>query len=344
MRQRTGSEWITRSTILFAALLTTHAAHADVTIQLSPQGQTYAMQLGIDPAELETQLEGKITDVFQLANINGMLRGFTDATSFSARGIGVDYASDPKSALFGVAANVAAAGDFRDKDRPTGGIAASIALMAGLNLSAWNHPRWTVYANGFYQGGSTDQLEGKITCLGAHVQYQIIPPSESGGTGAVVRWLGLSANSGIEFTRWSLGAGSDGVLSDFEIAGNGEDQAITYDATGRFDLTSTATTVPVEVTTGLRIALIAAVYVGAGVDVTVGKSTIATGLSGPLRAGDMEIGTASISASGSNSASPASARALAGVQLNLWKLKLFAQANASMIPAVSFGLGARLVF
>ncbi|MGE0547933.1 MAG: hypothetical protein AB7O24_00875 [Kofleriaceae bacterium] len=330
--------------VVFAALLTARAGHADVTIQLSPQGEAYAMQLGIDPNELAMQLEGKITDVFQLANVNGMLRAFTDATSFSARGIGVDYASDPKSAMFGVAANVAAAGDFRDEARPTGGLAASIAIMAGLNLAEWNHPRWTIYANGFYQGGSTDQLEGKITCLGAHVQYQLVKPTESGGAGTIVRWLGLSANTGIEFTRWSLGAGGDGVLSDFEIAGNGEEQAITYDADGRFDLKSTATTIPFEVTTGLRIALIAAVYVGAGVDVTVGKSTLAAGLSGPLTAGDTEIGTATIGESGSNSASPASARGLAGVQLNIWKLKLFGQVNASMIPAVSLGFGARLVF
>ncbi|MGE0872520.1 MAG: hypothetical protein AB7P03_28450 [Kofleriaceae bacterium] len=57
-----------------------------------------------------------------------------------------------------------------------------------------------------------------------------------------------------------------------------------------------------------------------------------------------QIGTAEIAASDSNSGSPASARGLAGVQLNLWKLKLFAQANMSMIPAVSLGFGARLVF
>src|SRR5688572_5093829 len=100
--------------VLVVGVFATRTAGAEVTIGLNGQGMTYAQQLGISTAELEDQIQAEIDDKYATANIDGFLKAFTNATSFSARGIGVDYASAPSHLLFGVAVSVAAAGEISD--------------------------------------------------------------------------------------------------------------------------------------------------------------------------------------------------------------------------------------
>jgi len=321
-------------------------AQSSVTVQLSPEGNALAQQLGVSAGDLAAQIKTRVDDAYQTANVDDFLEAFTDATSFSARGIGVDYASAPRGFIAGIAANVAAAGDenIRSEERPTAGLAANLAVMIGMNLSEWGYPRWTVFANGFYRNAEAERLDGTITSAGAHVQYNVIPPSKDAGAKTFMRWIGLSVTSGLELTRWKLGSGGSTLSTDFTV-GSGQNTApLILDSVGRLDLSSTAVTVPIEVTTGIRVALLATLYVGAGVDFTVGRSTIDSSLDGTLFTTDgRNVGTVEIDAAGSNNGSPGTARILAGVQLNLWKLKLYGQVNASQAPAASIGFGLKFV-
>ncbi len=333
----------------FLALLVPAIAHADatVTVTLSPEGDMLAQQIGVTPAELAMQMKGQIDAAYQANHVDTFLQSFTDATSFSARGIGTDYGSAPSGFLAGIAVNVAAAGnaDITSGEAPTAGLAANIAVMVGQNLAEWNHPRWTVFANGFYRNAQTERLDGNILSAGAHIQYRLLEPTDGGGAGTAVRWLGLSVTSGIELTRWKLGAGGKSISTAFDVSGSMGSAGLTLDSIGRFDLTSNAVTVPLELTTGLRVALIASVFVGAGIDLTVGNATIDASLDGTMRTSDdREVGTVNILATGDHPGSPGAGRILAGAQVNLWKLKLGAQVNVSLTPAASVGLFARFVF
>ncbi|MBA3818347.1 MAG: hypothetical protein H0X17_05605 [Deltaproteobacteria bacterium] len=324
------------------------AAHADATVgvELSPDGMVLASQLAITPEQLAAQIKQEIDAAYQTNDVDGFLRDFTDATSFSARGLGADYGSTPRGFLAGIAGNVAAAGNsnVRTGDAPTAGLAANLAVLLGMNLREWNHRRWTVYVNGFYRNAATEDLDGNILSLGAHVQYRVMTPTDSDGPGTALRWLGLSVTSGIELTRWNLGSASESLATDFEVRGEGGTANLDYDAMGRFDLSSTAITIPIEATTGVRLALLLSVYGGVGVDLTLGQSAVAANLAGQLRTGDgRDIGTVTIDADGSRSGSPVAIRLLAGIQVNLWKVKVFVQANASATPAASVGLGVRFV-
>ncbi len=321
-------------------------AQATVTVNLNAEGEQYATALGITPQDLADQVREDVDRAYQASNLKSFLRSFTDATAFSARGIGVDYGSVPTGFMAGIAANVAAAGDddvFED-GRPTAGLAANVAVMLGLNLKNWDLPKWSFYVNGFYRKGSTDQLTGGITSAGAHVQYRIIEAANTDGASKAVRWLGLTLTSGIEFTRWNLETKPDGVETDVDIIGSGANADLVVSSTGRFDLTSTATTVPIEVTTGFRLAVLASVYFGVGTDLSVGESTVDAGLSGTITTNDnRDLGTVAVNGSGDGSASPAALRALVGAQLNLTALKIFAQANLSAVPAASIAFGLRFV-
>jgi hypothetical protein len=337
-----------RAVVVLALVLGSTAAHAQVSVdvQLNAEGQALANQLGITSAELAMRIQDRVNDAYDAQNVDGFIRSFTDATAFSTRGLGVDYVSMPKNLILGVGGNfaIAASGDFNAEQRPTAGLAANVSFMAGLNLADYDAPRWTLFANGFYRKATLNSLRGGITTAGLHAQYRIIEPqADEGVTTKAIRWTGLDLTSGLEFTRWNLGI-DDEITTPFGVEGTspGTGANLTLESTGTFNLSSTAMTVPVEISTGLRIALLVSMYVGVGVDFTASSGKLTTDLNGNLITEDnRNIGTTTITGGGDNSGSPVAARVMTGAQLNLWKLKIYVQLNASATPAASIGAGIR---
>ncbi|HEY5927153.1 MAG TPA: hypothetical protein VIV11_35940 [Kofleriaceae bacterium] len=334
-----------RRAVIVVVLLLAAPVHAQVAVavQLNPEGEMLASELGISSQDLATRIQTRVNEIYSASNVDGFLRSFADATAFSMRGLGVDYASDPESLILGVGANfaVAASSDVTAEERPTAGLAANIAFMAGYNLASQDAPRWTLFGNGFYRKGSTESLRGGITSFGLHAQYRVMNPQKDEGTAKLLRWIGIDLTGGLEFTRWNLDV-EDTIETDFSVQGSSGNAALTLTETGTFALSSTAMTVPIEVSTGVRIALLLSVYVGAGVDLTVGTGKLNANLTGTMRTEDnRDIGTTTITGGGENNASPLAARILAGVQLNLWKIKVYAQINGSATPAASLGFGIR---
>ncbi len=321
-------------------------AQVTVTVNLSPQGQQLATALGTTPADLAMKIQNQVDTAYDTANLNGFVRSFADATTFAQRGLGVDYMSLPGSFILGVGGQVALAtdGDLNPSQSTTAGFAANFSIMLGLNLKEWGHPRWTLYVNGFYEKGSTDRLNGAITTAGGHIQYRLVDPQRDQGVGAaILRWTGIDITSGVEFTRWSMGA-NDTITNDYTVQAGTGSTDLSVASTGTFDLKSNALTVPIELTTGLRIVELISVYGGVGFDFTEGKADLDANLTGAMKTPDgTNVGTVTISGTGSNTASPGNFYGLAGVQLNLWALKIFSQVNLSPEPAASLAFGVRLV-
>ena len=308
-------------------------ARADVTVDvtLTPAGTAMARQLGVSADDLAQRLHDRIDSV--VGTDGASLQAFSDAAVLSSHGLGVDYVSVPESLIVGVAANAASSsGDLAALDRPIGGLAANIAVMAGLNLSPFGHGRWTVYGSGFYRAATFDGIDGAITNGAAHVQYTVIPATAD----RVARWTGLELTTGLEMTRWTLGS-ERAMGTTFSVEG----QPIGYDMTGHFQLASSSLAVPVELSTGVRVAVVS-VYAGVGLDLVQGHGTIDAQLTGPVHDMDgRELGTVTITGHDSHGASPFAARALAGVQLEAWKLKVFGHVNAAADSATSVGIGVR---
>ena len=321
-------------------------AHAQsaVTVMLSPQGQALAAQAGISESDLAGRIKDQVDNAYDIEHVDKFLRAFGDATSFAQHGIGVDYMSEPGSFILGIGAQVGIASqdELTLDSRPTnGGAAANASVMIGYNLKDSGAPRWTLFANGFYENGSTDSLNGKIVTGGFHIQYKLVQAQDDGGAAAILRWGGIDLTTGVEFTRWTLGANKT-ITQTFNV--DGISQQLQLDSNGKFDLTSTAGSIPIELTTGFRILELLSFYVGAGFDITGGKSTVDGDLTGNVTTPDKtNIGTVHITETGNNTSSPGTFRGLAGVQVNLWKLKVYSQVNVSQLPAASIGFGLRLV-
>ncbi|HEY1814354.1 MAG TPA: hypothetical protein VGG74_18510 [Kofleriaceae bacterium] len=321
-------------------------AQATVTVNLSPQGQALATQLGTTPADLAAKIQSQVESAYDIGNLPGFIRSFADATTFAQRGLGVDYMSLPNSFVLGVGAQVALAtdGDLNPSQSTTAGFAANVSVMLGVNLGKWDHPRWTLYANGFYENGSTDRLNGSIITAGGHVQYRLVDPQRDKGVeAAILRWAGIDITTGVEYTRWVFGA-NDTITNDYTVAAGTGSTDLTVSSTGQFDLKSNALTIPIELTTGFRILEVVSIYGGIGFDFTEGKADLDANLNGTMKTSDgTSVGTVTIVGGGNNTASPGNFYGLAGVQLNIWALKIFSQVNASPEPAASIAFGIRLV-
>ncbi|HRC57340.1 MAG TPA: hypothetical protein PKU97_15510 [Kofleriaceae bacterium] len=327
-------------------------ATAEVKISFNADGQRLAEELGLDVEGFRQDVTDKVSDALQLSEVQRFLRSFADASSFSNRGIGVDYASNSDRYILGLAANIAVSADLGDEDDgdvPTVGLAPNFTLMGGVNLAPWHHPEIVVFGNLFHTSSDSGSLHGGITSVGLHAQYKMFTPTR-GLKRYLVQWGGLDFTGGVEFARWKLGLRGE-LSHDFEFTGAADTAStVTAAVTGRFDVGATTVTMPLEVTTNLRFLYVASLYVGMGLDVQAGRASIGAGTTGTLRATRPDapdtvetIGEVSASASGSNSPSPVGYHLLLGLQANLWRLKVFAQASVRPISDVSVAAGLRVV-
>ncbi len=324
--------------LVAAATTSARADDATVTVTLTPQGQALAQDLGTSEAELIQRVQDKVTALYQLANLASLLTAVGNASSSANRGLGVDYATRAGEIVFGVVGVGAAAGgpEFGNSKVSSGDII-NLGLFAGASLTRWGLPELAVFANGYYETQTVDQLTGHLLTLGVHVQWRALP---SRG-----RWIGLDVTSGLEYSREQVGA-EQPVSTHFTVQGDtpGESRNLALTSTGTLTLAARTITVPVTVTTGMRLGALE-VYTGGSLDFTSGSTTITAGLDGQLATTDDQtpVGTLVISATGGVSASPVILRALAGLQLDFWHLHIYAQGDLSQVASgVSFGVRVRL--
>ena len=316
---------------LAAALLVLAPALArgdssSVSVTLTPAGQQLASDFGDSEATLIQKVQDAITNIYQTARISSLLDAFVSTTEFANRSLGVDYDTRPSELMIGVVTDGALDSDeaFRTGGHLTTGAIVNLAVMAGVNFGRWDHPRWSVFANGFYESGSLKGLDGHLLTAGAHVQYKAI----QGTAPSAARWIGLDVTSGLELSRWTLGEGAP-IVTSFTLQGTtpGESRNLTLTSVGTLSLVATTFTIPIEVTTGIRLLDTVAIYAGGGVDVSAGSSTITAGLAGDLTITQdgTPVGNVQITASGDQSAPLFAVHALAGLQLELPHFQFFVQ-------------------
>ena len=298
--------------VLFVVATAT-SAHADATVEvtLNQEGAQLAADLGISVPELAQEAEDRVDELYRVQRIDELLRAFADTAAFAQRGLGADYDVDPGDILIGAAIG-AVHGDVAigTKNELLGGSVMNVALLAGVNLKQ----RWTLFANGFYEKTTIHGLEGHLLTLGAHAQYQVLPARDA--------WTGLAATSGLEYARWSVGNVSE-IESHFDERGT----TVHMSSTGTLTVLTTTVSVPLEISTGVRLARVISFYIATGLDLTAGTSEITAQLDSVLMIGAERrvIGHALITGRGENSPSPVSVHALGGIGLHLRHARVFVQ-------------------
>jgi hypothetical protein len=313
---------------------------ATVTVTLNQQGQELAADLGLSVPELVATAEAKIDELYKVSRIDELLRAFANTAVFAQRGLGIDYDVDPNDILIGAGvAGVHADIAIGTTNTLLGGSIINYSLMGGANLGRWQHPRWTVFANGMYATTTIRGLQGHLLTVGAHVQYQLVPPTQPGKA----RWTGVAATTGIEHARWTVGTVSS-IESRFIAQGPAERASIHMSTTGTLDVLTTTYSLPIEVTTGARLLGVLSVYTGGGLVLTTGDSTITAQLNSQLsiNADMLPVGTATIVGSGQNEPSTAMVHWIIGADIHTRHARVFAQ-GAFAPGELSISLGLRMV-
>ncbi len=337
-----------------AALASDAFADGNVSVTLTPEGQDLADSLGIDVGDFQTSLNDKLSDAFDTFRPKEYLRAVSDAVAFSNRGIGVDYASGSKRFEVGVAGNVSLAlGDQGlgeiDADRPVAGVAPNFSLMVGWNLEEFGYPAVTVFGNGFHHSADIGDFNGSATNAGAHAQVRLFRNRGGGNLRKLVfLWGGVDITSGIEYTRLSLSLQNE-IDTKLPIDGN-MPLDVLLTSRGKYDLTATALTLPIEATTSVRAFYFFWLYGGVGADLQLGGSSVDAQLDGTMVATDpntqqeVEVGTATVQVSEDSGPSIGKLRFLAGLQAEVLFAKVFVQANLLPDRGAGVAFGVRAAF
>ncbi len=340
------------------------AAEVNVRIQETPAAAQFARQAGLDVATLEGEVRREMENLFQTYRVADYLRSFGDAQAFASRGMGVDYVSNFRAAMVGVAGNLSLnveRGYLPQNTRtrpPAGGVSTNATVMAGVNLDFFGLAPVTLFGNYFNRSGRVEEFDADLSNWGVHAQVKLWGARGEGWLQTLLRWGGVDLTTGVERARLRLALAQD-WRRDIPVGQAGQtgdtSPVVAVNSTGRFVLDMHTLSVPIEVTTSVRLLYILGLYAGFGFDWQVGGgSSLALDLDGTMigrdasgrQPGQFDLGTATVDASEAVDASPGRLRWLAGLQINVWVLKVFAQLNlATQDPVIaSVALGARVAY
>jgi hypothetical protein len=338
-----------QTTVVRAALAAILGAWAplaraqEVTVHIDDK---VARQAGIDPTQIEQSLGAAVSDNLRLADFQPFMEQMANASVTATKGMGADYATNPQRFVvgfgFGTAINAAGAGFTRGGTIPEGGFALQMSALVGVNLGIGAEDdsplrRFVVYGNAMKGGAGLDPFHGELFNYGGHLQVKLLKSRDT----TAAEWGGLDFTAGYEFASFSMNLQHELPIPTGQV---------TWKATGDFDISSTAASVPLELSTNVRV-LVFSAYGGAALDINEGsEATSSLSLSGPITADvagqTYTVGDATVSKVDTGIGNFLQPRFFGGLQLDIAPFKLYGHLNLGMdqdFQHVSFGghVGAR---
>jgi hypothetical protein len=216
-------------------------------------------------------------------------KGMSNANTISAAGMTTSYAPVFKNILVGV--SVSAGADLGSKNftdfknisknpEQFRGFGGQAAILLGLSASNFVNSSWikdhplNFYLSGFSIQKNLDKVDAKYMGAGLGVQYKLINEKNWGARS--LKWTGIELGSGIMYSKLDIAA-SIPLNDNFSVDNSGTslDVSIT-DASALLNANVKTFSIPLELSTGLRIAYLLKIVGGVGADISFGK-TLGTG-------------------------------------------------------------------
>jgi hypothetical protein len=300
-------------------------------------------QAGLDPDDVESALGGSLSTDLHLADQFDYLQDMAIAAALSSHGMGVDYGSNPQKFVIGGSVGSAVSGAGAqfgrgDEILPEGGFAFQVSAMAGVNLGALAEDdsffrRFVVYGNGMALDTRNENFEGRLENYGGHLQVQLVKPR----IGKLAEWGGLAVTGGYEASNYSMILTSEIPLSEGDL---------TWNARGTYDISATSWSVPVEVSTNVRLAMLT-LYAGVGQDFAA-RTRVDSGIAmtGPVttqfQGNEVTIANLHVGHTDTVSSVDLLPRGFAGVQMNLFMVKAYGHLNATLDGGFGGNVGLRV--
>jgi hypothetical protein len=340
-----------------------------VDFTLSPGSQAaLTAATGMSGPDLERLIRSKLDGLFQVTNAGRFLQNFGDAQSFTSKGMGVDYASEATYFEVGGATSFALGMDRtyqpgNTNGFPIQGVGLNASVMGGVSLGFLGIPVM-LFGNGMHVPTQRyGDMSGSLDNWGVHAQLRLFGPSRGmSGLKMLVRWGGIAVTTGFDYSHMHLGLTHD-VVSNFSIPSSTNTADVNVDVRGsasgqaHFNVDMTTKSIPLELTTSLRLLTLLTVYGGMGFDFQLGGgSAVDLALDASMLghipptatqgASNPDLGTAQIHAVANVDPSAAKIRGILGLQVNLFMVRLFTQVNiADTNPTMaSLAAGVRVAY
>jgi hypothetical protein len=310
-----------------------------------------AQEIGIDTEALQDQVSDAITRELNLVDPDSYLSAFANADAMALKGMGVDYASNPKK--FSIGGSVGSAVSevplsfTRGREElPEGGYAFMASAYGGVNLGGLSPgegalDRVMLYVNGLaFRPPGGREFQGSMYNFGAHLQVKAVGPVDL----KVLEWGGLDITSGYERSFYRLELTQELPVSQ-QLREGGETATVTWTATGNYAISASSGTIPIELSSNLRLLMVTA-YAGGAVDVNLADASSEASLAGPIAVkyqGERHaLGSAGVSMLGQAKADPFVPRAFVGAQLNVFVLKVYGHLNLGLNETYGGFVGVRV--
>lgn len=339
---------MTRLLLALGSMLPSLAYAQTVEVELDSKA---AKKMGLQPDEIEREINRYLSEELKLVDTDAYMKEMAEAAAFATKGMGVDYASNPRGFVFGLSAGVAAAGVSTDLFRqipetlPPQGYAAQAAVMVGVNLGVLIPgedtllDRIVIYANGMYLRPPSElPIRGTLVNGGLHAQLRLLKPVRL----AVLEWGGLAVTGGVEQSSYLLSLERELPLTQ-EVDG----AQLRWEGVGTYEMSASSLSVPLEASTNLRV-LFATVFGGAALDLASGRADAEAAITGDLYASagkgkERDLGQATVTVRSSGVAAPMAGRVFGGIQLDIPIVKIYGQVNLATQNRFGGHVGVRVV-
>ncbi len=255
--------------------------------------------------EIQAAVEAEVNEKLPSADTQEeYFSGMSDANAMSAAGVTTSYGTVFKSFLVGMTASGGAhlgsksASDFKDLTKNPEqfrGFGAQASLIAGLNVgnvfgfdnSLFDPKKLKAYLSGFALDKKFGDVSAKYFGLGLGLQYRLF--DETNWLGRSVKWTGVDIGTGLLYSSLDIDARIN-LNKTYNTSVNGQPVAATLtNSTALLNAEVSTISIPVEISTGLRIAYFLKFIAGLGVDFNFGE----TKGSGSMSSSSLVTGTVS---------------------------------------------------
>lgn len=296
--------------------------------------------------QMDQAIKGEINGDIPRVSIDKYGSGVANTTALSMKGQGSDYAENFTYFIFKPSLGFAVDGDI-DKPESASGFGVGGALTVGLNLDMLpfdkigsiemkNLDIFLSFMNyDLDQTQDDTAFNGELSSFGVFARYRFMEGKDI-FPGYMLEWGGVHLHTGLQ--RNTMGLKLTQSFKDQTVTAGGE-TATFGNSSAVFNIDSSVTSIPIEISTYLRMLYVFTLYTGAGFDYNMGSTDIDLTASGSVASTGY---SADINANEGGSGKPEATnfRGFLGLQFNVPLVRLYVHVNKGLgndLKGVNFG-------
>jgi hypothetical protein len=244
------------------------------------------------------QLASSINQNLPDIDVTNYLQGIANAMTLASAGIGSDYATPYKVGMLGVQLGAGIdlgkrtyneiASQGLDVSESSAGFAAQSSIVVGMTLEAVNYKSWgftnlkntRAYLNFFAYETQVENVNLEFRSMGAMIQYNWVRPKRVGR--GVLRWGGLDLGTGLKYNSFKAETRINQTQSESTTIAPFGTVTTSFDGTLALGASSYNFSIPIELSSSVRILWIWSLFAGVGADLNLGQTSSITSITGPI--------------------------------------------------------------